>query len=97
MRGQGLAETESVHTVQRAHPDTVAYAVKRALVKDPGIRASVARKSYCRRLEKGKRRRPLTCSLSGPAAGFGLPGKEVRAVFTVSAEGVSLLSAELTA
>ena len=83
--------------IRGLHPDTVAYAVKRALVKDPVIRASVARKSYGRRLEKGKRRKPLTCTVSGPASGFGLPGKTVRAVFTVSAEGVCLLSAELTA
>ncbi len=79
------------------HPDTVCYAVKRFLVKDGRMRASVARQSYRLRLEKGKRRKPVPRTLRGPAARFGLPGDTVSAAFTVSAEGVLLTSAELRA
>ena len=79
------------------HPDTVSYAVKRFLVKDGRMRASIARQSYRLRLEKGKRRKPVQRTLRGPAARFGLPGDTVIAAFTVSAEGALLTSAELRA
>ena len=79
------------------HPDTVSYAVKRFLVKDGRMRASIARQSYRLRLEKGKRRKPVRRTVRGSARRFGLPGDTVAASFTVSAEGASLDSAELKA
>ena len=79
------------------HPDTASYAVKRRLVKDPEVSASIAKQSYRLRLEKGGRRKPKRCTVSGPADAFGLPGKKVRAAFRVTAEGAELERVELTA
>ena len=78
------------------HPGTVAYAVKRFMIKDGRMSSGIARECYALRLRTGKGRKPRRHKLSGPASRFGLPGERVRAEYTVTPEGAVLDRAELT-